>query len=558
MNCDTQLFKNITEEINVNHIKQGLSYFDTLHRYSGSEDGEKAAQYLFDRLSEYGIDVRLLSYDLYRSLPLTSEVVIEGKTFPVTPYVFSGQCKDLTAPLYFDSLSEEMVVPVYAPHRCDGMAQCIVITYENSYDFAVKALQAGALAVLTVWPLQYAHHGTLGSVWGNPEPRDLLLHYPDIPFAEILSSDAGELIEKLKQGESISAALTVQMDTRVVKSQMPIGFIKGKSDEFILLSCHYDSWYQGMTDNAAANIAVLELARILQRHQAKLNRSVMVAFWSGHSDGRYAGSTWFYDNHWQDLKDRCVAHVNMDIAGCIGSDSVQMYASCIESDQFLDDVFTDAGLNPVTAKPMPRFADQTFFGPDVPLSFFPVYTDTKKENGMSFPWWHTKEDTLDKVDLNVLLRDTHVIARILSGLVSEDALPIDNLKFITLMLDELSRIQEGLNPDFDLSPIQKRLEILKNLYQAYQAENDDSETAHRRTMITAGTLTRITYTSCSPYNQDPALNQSPFASFQMAVKLSPESCPAPYYLAVKTLFLRQRNRLLDEIEKLISLYTINK
>jgi len=552
MNDATNLSLKIMNDIEVKNIQQGLTYFNKLHRYSGSEDGEQAAQYLFDKLLESGIDARLYSYNLYRSLPLPSTVMIAGRSYPVTPYVYSGQCTDLQAPLFFDSLGEDNLIPIYDPHRFDNMTHKIVITFDSSYEFAVRANHAGALAVLTVWPLRYAHHGTLGSVWGNPEPRDLLLNYPDIPFAEILGSDAIDTIEKLKLGEPIFALLTVQMDTGVVTSSMPVGYIKGKSDQFVLLSCHYDSWHQGMTDNGAANIAVLELARNLQRHHGQLNRSAMIAFWSGHSDGRYAGSTWFYDNHWHDLKDRCVAHVNMDIAGCKGSDSVKMYSSCIESNQFLDEVFNDVGLSLVSATPMPRFADQTFFGADVPLSFFPVYTDTNNENGMSFPWWHTKEDTLDKVDITVLMRDLRVIARITCGLVLNERLPIDNGKFIAFMQDQLRRLQSDLNQDFDLSPLPEKLEHLSKLYEVWQqSQVSNRGTDDPRLLSIASTLTRITYTSSSPYQQDPALSQLPFAGLQLAVNIHPDTCSPAIYLAVQTQFVRQKNRLIDEIEKLI-------
>lgn len=247
-----------------------------------------------------------------------------------------------------------------------------------------------------------------------------------------------------------------------------------------------------------------------------------------------------------------MAHVNMDIAGCKGSDSVQMYSSCIESDLFLDDVFTDTGLNPVLAKPMPRFADQTFFGADVPLSFFPVYTDTNKENGMSFPWWHTKEDTLDKVDIAVLMRDLRVIARIVCGLVSEERLPIDIGKFIVFMQDQLHSIQPFLNHDFDLSPILQKLVSLSALFVRWQNSQARAQRPNDNLFLSiAGTLTRLTYTASNPYEQDPALSQLPFAGLRSAVNIHHDTCPPATYLAVQTQFIRQRNRLVNEIDKII-------
>lgn len=83
------------------------------------------------------------------------------------------------------------------------------------------------------------------------------------------------------------------------------------------MSSHYDSWDYGVTDNATGNAAVLELARVLSQKQ--LRRGVKIAWWPAHSNGRYAGSTWYCDEQFEDLDARCVALVNMDSPGCMGA-----------------------------------------------------------------------------------------------------------------------------------------------------------------------------------------------------------------------------------------------
>lgn len=56
----------------------------------------------------------------------------------------------------------------------------------------------------------------------------------------------------------------------------------------MLVSGHYDSWYEGITDNGVANAAMMEIARVFQENQEHLERSVVLAWWSGHSDARYS------------------------------------------------------------------------------------------------------------------------------------------------------------------------------------------------------------------------------------------------------------------------------
>ncbi len=58
---------------------------------------------------------------------------------------------------------------------------------------------------------------------------------------------------------------------------------------------------------------------------------------------------------------------------------------------------------------MTRFADQTFWGADIPFAIMPKFI--KKDHEM-FYWWHTREDTFDKVDPEVALRDTRVIGEL--------------------------------------------------------------------------------------------------------------------------------------------------
>jgi N-acetylated-alpha-linked acidic dipeptidase len=63
-------------------------------------------------------------------------------------------------------------------------------------------------------------------------------------------------------------------------------------EQFELVDGHVDSWHVGIGDNATGDATLLEVARALQAHRDQLARSVRIAWWSGHSHGRYAGSAW--------------------------------------------------------------------------------------------------------------------------------------------------------------------------------------------------------------------------------------------------------------------------
>ena len=67
-----------------------------------------------------------------------------------------------------------------------------------------------------------------------------------------------------------------------------------------------------IADTAGSDASILEMARVLQAQQSRLERGVRFAWWPGHSFGRYAGSTWYVDRFWADLDQHCVAYTNLD------------------------------------------------------------------------------------------------------------------------------------------------------------------------------------------------------------------------------------------------------
>src|SRR5690606_30612667 len=97
----------------------------------------------------------------------------------------------------------------------------------------------------------------------------------------------------------------------------------------------------------------------------------------------------------------------------------------------------------LVGKRVGRFGDQSFLGIGVPslyasLSGQPsVQTDKSKQEssvgGRSSTlgwWWHTPEDTIDKVDESNLVRDTKVYLATVYRFVNSELLPVDYRKAI--------------------------------------------------------------------------------------------------------------------------------
>ena len=132
------------------------------------------------------------------------------------------------------------------------------------------------------------------------------------------------MIEQLKSGSTLIADITTEVDTGWRNIPLLIGDIKAPENcnQFVQLTGHCDSWYYGAIDNGTSNSLQVEIARIAKEHQAELKRNFRVVFYSGHSHGRYAGSAWYADNFFEDLRANCIANINTDSAGCRGADDI--------------------------------------------------------------------------------------------------------------------------------------------------------------------------------------------------------------------------------------------
>ncbi len=546
----------IADGLEKDRMMKDIEAFSHLERYTGSREGEQAAEMIAARMESLGIPVSREIYRIYRSLPGKAAVKVLGQgvkeEIALTPYVYSGRAESIQAELVFDGFSVTGCTQKQMKERMKAFAGKIVLTYESSFSFACEAKNAGALGILTIWRANLAHHGTLGGVWGSPEPEDLSYHYPRIPFAEICK-DAGEQLKELcaSAKEPVRVCLDIEMDDGILPTMMPVARIEGKSRKFVLVSGHYDSWYEGVTDNGVANAAMMEMARVFKENQEKLERSVVFAWWSGHSDGRYSGSTWYYDNHWQELNEDCVAHINMDICGCKGSDLVGFNTSMLEGEEFAKEFLKEFNdEDPIPPVPMARFADQTFWGANVPFAIMPKFS---KKDKVIFYWWHTKEDTFDKVDEEIVLRDAKVIAKLSAIFANIDRLPADMKGFAEIMEQRLCEMNSALSSDFDLAPVWPAMEQLKETIARFEAKLSQYEPAAADDAVIkiAGEMVRITYTASSRYHQDPATEGPMFPALSTAMGLTPENTEEDFYLAVQTRFVRQRNRLVGQLWHII-------
>ena len=561
----------ILAELNPVNMRETVDRFNKLERYTGSSAGEAAVDYLVQKLVEYGVPTERFTYDALLSLPLTASINVrspEKNTIKAIADAFSGEAHNLQGTLYYDFMSEKKdLTPCEQDERFSSFRDKIILTRTSSLgdaslseSFVTRAAKAGALGIIRFWPSgeELLHHGSASGVWGTPTPSDYdRLTY--LPFVQITKSSGEKLISLLQDGPVI-VELNIEMETGVRKSSMPVATIAGASEKYVLISGHYDSWYEGITDNAASDAIMLEFARIFMRHQRELKRSVKIAWWSGHSDGRYAGSTWYCDSHWSDLNKNCVAHINLDLAGCKNAEQIRARTTQMEGKDFMDRLikeFTGADAKPYI--PMVRGADQSFWGVRVPITIMPKYEPLPDKCDFACPsggaWWHTAADTIDKLDENYMLRDAKLNAKATCLILNARHIPVNIPNFLIETQRFLAEIENNLAKDFDVTSVKRAFSQLEKLVPSFQDAYLASEDSDEILKKVAGELTSVIYTCCDPYHQDPALSSTPLQGLAKACGITRENTSAEKFLFITTEFYRQRNRLVGEINRITE--TIN-
>ena len=296
-----ELFKKIKKEIDVERMVENVKTLGQWQRYTGSKEGEKCVDYLISELKKVGIPVQIDTYDAFVSIPIKAKLLLDtGEEMKLIADVYSSEADGIFAELVYDSWSEKKVISENENRqRFSTFKNKLVLTNENGGEFAECLYRAGALGMLHISGSQggYIHHSNIGAEWGTP-CASRLLQIVSIPSAGISMYGILLLLTPVSmQIESFPDTLSF-FKRRISFSPSSID-IPGKKDSFVMLNGHYDSWYEGITDNATSDAILLELAKAFWAHRMELERGIRIIWWSGHSDARYAGSTWFCDHHFR-------------------------------------------------------------------------------------------------------------------------------------------------------------------------------------------------------------------------------------------------------------------
>ncbi|WP_439577997.1 M28 family metallopeptidase [Elioraea sp.] len=285
-------------------------------KLSGTPEELEAFRFLETRMRDYGYRVELLLHDAYISLPGKASVTVDGRAVPAITHSFSQPSSGLSGvPAYVGSCGEADIV------GRDLRGKILLIEGMATPATAERAHRCGAVGQLHISHHDHLHEMCLSWVWGNPAER-FLGEIPSTVACSVSATDGGAIRDALARGEQPVVTLTAEVDTGWRKTPLLVAELDAPSDAggpFIMMSGHYDTWHYGVMDNGSANTGMMEAARVLAMRRGEWKRGLRICFWSGHSHGRYSGSTWYADRYRDELEARCAAHVNVDSLGGVGA-----------------------------------------------------------------------------------------------------------------------------------------------------------------------------------------------------------------------------------------------
>ena len=545
-------------------------------RLSGGEDEAKAFDYLESLLQGFGLDVRRHHHDALVSWPGPASLeILTGSPRHVECITHA-----FAAPTPPGGLEAEVVDAGPGEFgRAEVRGKMALVDGLATPARARAAEDAGAVGAIFINP-PHLHEMIVSTVWGAPTPETAGA-LPTIVAVSIREQD-GAALRGGGRENGLRVRVQAEVDTRWRLTPLLTADLPGREepDRFVLFSGHVDSWHYGAMDNGSANAVMVEMARIMSRRQKRLRRGIRFAFWSGHSHGRYSGSTWYADTHWEDLYSHAVLHLNVDSPGAVGATVLSEAQTMAETWALAARSVKDVCGQDLQRRRISRMGDQSFWGIGLPSLFVDISAQPPDESAAASAlasltggaartgglgwWWHTPEDTLDKIDRSNLRRDAQVYALVLWRWCTAPVLPLDYAATASEIRDTLRTLQEAAGDDFDLSrplqPVDRLAEAASRFNAASERvgaslgsgrgtrkQREAAQILNDALLRVGRALTPMAYTLSGPFDHDRAVPVPPVPVLQPVVHLRTMTAGSAEHRTLSTRLLRDRNRVVHAL-----------
>jgi hypothetical protein len=567
----TQRFeKSLLRAVSADHLCGHLDIFSRLVRHSGSEGERQAVEYSARTLRGYGLAADLHEFDALISTPLAGSLEILDAAGNVA-FVPRTRTRSFSAATPVGGIMAELVhVPSIAQQRGEmifshremgadyagiDVAGKVVITADGGPDGVLRAQERGAAAHVHIWPSDedVVHEMIASSVWGTPTP-DSARRLPTIPVLGLNHHD-GERIVRMLEAGPLRVRIATDVETGWARLPVVTTTIPGASSpDFLLVGAHIDSWYEGVTDNATGVAALLEMARVLSEQVGGLHHGVRFAWWPGHSTGRYAGSTWYADTHFRELRDHGLGYLNIDSPGVRDTECWDCRYTTGEVEHVTAAAVRElSGQEPSVRRPL-RAADQSFLGIGLPSvgayrMLPPDHPDRKTVGGCGGAYlWHSPEDTLDKADTAILAADTQIYLALVARICATKRVPYRFAATARDFVEALTTLQSRAGRHLDLTTTMRAAEAFRVAAERLSdVPRVEAPWLHEGLKRIARLVNPALFTVNGPFEMDPALQLPLLPGLAPMESLATLEPAGNDYRFLLTTLRRQQNRIEDAL-----------
>ena len=263
---------------------------------------------------------------------------------------------------------------------------------------AINARNRGAKAIVLVNGDEGADKGLIkfGSIAG-PDNSGILMIQVRNEVAEKWLRRSGKSLRTLQRdingkvqpqsfelGSAFSLDLSADVERKQAEVSNVVGYIPGRTDEYVIVGAHYDHLglgdqsslapdkigqvHHGADDNASGVAGLLEIARRFSQKDQRPERGLLLLAFAGEEIGLLGSAHWT-ENPTKPL-DKAVAMLNMDMIGRIDKDKV-----------YVGGVGTSKPLQPLVE----RLAADASFNTDFSQSGYSARATTPPSRRSGFP-----------------------------------------------------------------------------------------------------------------------------------------------------------------------------
>jgi hypothetical protein len=240
----------------------------------------------------------------------------------------------------------------------------------------------------------------------------------EIPCLTIGKLDAATLHHDAARAAAARAAISVDAIVTPSVGRNVVGRVPGEEPHQIVVGAHYDTWFAGSTDNGGGVAALLALAtrratRVRPRH------TLVFVAWDGEELALYGGYH-FLRRHLLDARAPILAVLDLETPSAHGA---QLYGLAHSQHAPLGNAIQFSGTADLFGAILPMAMVPELMGGTIPTDVQGLYRGGAPSlaTAVDSPFFHTVEDTPDKVDIKRLADTVESFDRMLDRLLAEPA-----------------------------------------------------------------------------------------------------------------------------------------